>query len=69
MAELEDPQQPLTLTDASRILRLGERSTRALADAGILAVERTPSGLRIFRRGDVQRVAAERAQRRGGAKP
>jgi len=59
-----DPTQPLTSTDVGRILRLGEDRVRALADAGVLHVERTPSGLRIFRRDDVERVARERAERR-----
>jgi hypothetical protein len=64
-----DPDQPLLLNDAGRILRLGEDRVRTLADAGILKVERTPGGLRIFRRADVERVAAERAKHRAETKP
>jgi hypothetical protein len=57
------PNQPLLLVDAARILLVGERGTRVLADRGELPCERTPSGIRIFRRGDVERLAAERAKR------
>ena len=57
-------EQPLLISDAARILRLAERSVRVLEAAGVLRAERTPGGLRIFRRGDVERVAAERASRR-----
>lgn len=59
-----DPQQPLLIADAARVLRVNEDTVRGFANSGALPVERTPGGLRIFRRGDVERLAAERAKRR-----
>lgn len=56
--------QPLLISDAARILKLAERSVRLLEATGQLRAERTPSGLRIFRRGEVERLAAARIQRR-----
>ncbi len=56
--------QPLLISDAARILKLADRSVRMLEEKGVLQAERTPGGLRIFRRGDVERVAAEREARR-----
>lgn len=68
MPGMPDDEQPLLLSDAADILGLAERSVRSLEAAGILHAQRTPRGLRIFRRGDVERVAAERAARREAGK-
>ena len=64
----DDPNQPFTIGDACWALRLSEEQVRRIADRGALPHTRTPGGVRIFRRADVERLAAERAaQRRGGA--
>jgi DNA-binding transcriptional MerR regulator len=65
---MHDDEQPLLISDAALILRLAERSVRSLEAAGVLHAQRTPRGLRVFRRGDVERVAAERAARREATK-
>jgi excisionase family DNA binding protein len=56
-----DPDELLTPSDAARVLGLSSDSVRALADAGKLPMLRTVSGRRLFRRGDVDRLAADRA--------
>ncbi len=55
---------PCLTGEAARILEVGERSVRALADRGILSVRRTPQGLRIFDRDEVLRLAADRARKK-----
>jgi excisionase family DNA binding protein len=56
-----DPQELMTPSDAARILGLSADSVRALSDNGRLPTLRTVSGRRLFRRGDVERLADERA--------
>lgn len=59
----------LTVGDASRMLDLTSRYVQDLADQGHLPVMRTARGLRLFKRSDVERLAAERtakADREGG---
>jgi len=55
---------PLLTGEVARILAVGERSVRALADRGILSVRRTPQGLRIFDKDEVLRLAADRARKK-----
>jgi hypothetical protein len=55
----------LTVADASRILHLVPATVRLLADSGKLPVMRTESGMRLFCRQDVERLAAERNAKRG----
>jgi excisionase family DNA binding protein len=57
-----DPNDLLTPSDAARVLGLSPDSVRVLSDSGRLASMRTVSGRRLFRRGDVDRLAADRAQ-------
>lgn len=48
---------------AARILDMCEKSVRDMADRGALPAERTESGTRLFRREDVERLAADRGSR------
>ncbi len=50
----------ITVGEAARILRVGEETVRRLADTGQLNASRTSTGLRIFERGEVERLAVER---------
>jgi hypothetical protein len=58
------PEQWITTRDACFILRLSQEAVRRLEGAGVLAATRTPTGLRIFRRADVEQLAQQRAERR-----
>lgn len=53
----------LTGDDAQR-LGLSPDRVRQLERAGVLLAQRTPTGLRLYDRDVVERLAAERAQRR-----
>jgi excisionase family DNA binding protein len=57
-----DPNDLLTPSDAARVLGLSPDSVRVLSDSGRLPAMRTVSGRRLFRRSDVDRLAAERAR-------
>ena len=57
-----DPDDLMTPSDAARVLGLSADSVRVLSDSGRLPAMRTISGRRLFRRSDVDRLAAERAQ-------
>jgi predicted site-specific integrase-resolvase len=54
----------ITVKPAARILDLSEGRVRILADRGELPVILTESGLRLFDKEAVERVAAERKARR-----
>jgi excisionase family DNA binding protein len=56
-----DPNDLLTPSDAARVLGLSPDSVRVLSDSGRLPALRTVSGRRLFRRGDVDRLASDRA--------
>lgn len=57
-----EPVEPLITTmDAARVLGVGPDRIRQLADDGQLPFLRTESGWRVFRRVDVEKLAAERA--------
>src|SRR5215468_4594262 len=62
-----DPDDLMTPSDAARVLGLSADSVRVLSDSGRLPAMRTVSGRRLFRRGDVDRLAAERAQQTAAA--
>jgi excisionase family DNA binding protein len=62
-----DPDDLMTPSDAARVLGLSADSVRVLSDSGRLPAMRTVSGRRLFRRGDVDRLAAERAQHTAAA--
>ena len=55
------PTDLLTPSDAARVLGLSPDSVRVLSDSGRLPALRTVSGRRLFRRGDVDSLAADRA--------
>jgi excisionase family DNA binding protein len=63
MASPGDPEDLMTAVDAARILGLSSDMVRLLARQGRLkAAVLTVGGVRLFRRADVDRLAAERAQ-------
>jgi excisionase family DNA binding protein len=63
MAGPADPEDLMTTVDAARILGLSSDMVRLLARRGRLkAAVLTVRGVRLFRRADVDRLAAERAQ-------
>lgn len=62
-----DPNDLLTPSDAARVLGLSPDSVRVLSDSGRLPAMRTVSGRRLFRRGDVDRLAAARAEHSAAA--
>jgi len=55
--------EALTTRDVARLLDLSETRIRQLEAAGALRSARTPRGLRIFKRNDVERLASERRLR------
>src|SRR5262245_5602425 len=59
-----DPNELMTPSEAARVLGLSADSVRALSDGGRLPTLKTVSGRRLFRRGDVEHLAAERARLR-----
>ncbi len=66
-----DPDQLLTPAEAARLLGLSADMVRVLANQGRLATLRTVTGRRLFRRGEVERLATARAAagRRGPRPP
>ena len=63
--QTQNAQPTACLTsEAARILQVNENTVRAWADSGRLTAQRTVTGLRVFSREEVQRVAAERAAAR-----
>ena len=56
----------LTPADAARILGVVPATVRHMAIRGTLPALRTASGMRLFHRHDVERLAAERAARQQG---
>jgi len=57
----ELPSDPVLTGEAARIAEVGEMTIRRWADSGRLTVRRTGNGLRVYSRGELERVAAERA--------
>jgi excisionase family DNA binding protein len=55
----------LTPADAARILGVVPATVRQLAITGRLPALRTASGMRLFQRQDVERLAHDRATHRG----
>ena len=53
----------LTPSDAGRILGLTPEAVRALNNRGRLPALKTLTGRRLFRRSDVEQLAAQRASR------
>jgi excisionase family DNA binding protein len=52
--------QPITVSGAARILEVSEDTVRRLHASGVLRAVRTPAGMRIFDRDDVEQLAARR---------
>jgi excisionase family DNA binding protein len=54
----------LSVADASRILGVTPQTVRLMVRRGVLVVAaQTEGGIRLFRRADVERLAADRASR------
>jgi DNA-binding transcriptional MerR regulator len=60
----DERDQLLTASDAARILGLSRDMVRILSQKGILPSQRTANGYHLFRRGDVEKLARERAEKR-----
>jgi excisionase family DNA binding protein len=60
---MNDVEDYLTPHEVARLAGVTPSAVRVWADTGRLPVLRTSSGLRLFRRVDVTRHLAERAQR------
>jgi excisionase family DNA binding protein len=58
-----NPEELLTPSEAAHILSLSADTVRSLSDKGLLPTLRTMSGRRLFRRGDVERLAKERLRK------
>jgi excisionase family DNA binding protein len=54
------PDQPMLNADAARVLRVAERTIRELHERGELSAQRTPGGIRVYRRADVEALARKR---------
>jgi excisionase family DNA binding protein len=62
----EDESRPddlMTTGEAARLLDLSPDGVRWIEREGRLPAQRTTNGQRLFRRGDVEALAAERARR------
>ena len=55
------PFFPVLTSEAGRILERSAETVRAMERAGILKAVRTATGVRIFNRADVERLAREKA--------
>jgi DNA-binding transcriptional MerR regulator len=51
-------------SEAARALGMSVDNVRRYGDDGVLRMVRTSAGVRLFDRGDVERLAAERAETR-----
>ncbi len=56
------PDDLMTTGEAARVLGLSTDMVRLLERDGRLPSRRTTNGLRLFRRGEVEKLAAERAR-------
>jgi excisionase family DNA binding protein len=52
----------LTTADAARLLGVVPATVRQMERSGRLPAQRTTSGMRLFRRADVERLLADRQQ-------
>lgn len=66
--EIEQQEQILTVSDAARILGLSRDMVRVLTQKGQLAARRAANGYHLYRRGDVEQLARDRAAQRSAAK-
>ena len=56
------PDDLMTTGEAGRLLGLSADMVRWLENEGRLPAQRTTNGVRLFRRADVEKLAAERAR-------
>jgi excisionase family DNA binding protein len=56
-------REPISGSTAAKILNCAESTIRLWADQGRLPHLRLPSGIRVFERADVERLAAQRVER------
>jgi excisionase family DNA binding protein len=61
-ADMNDADQLLTASDAARILGLSRDMVRILSQKGRLPAQRAANGYYLFRRGDVESLARQRAE-------
>jgi excisionase family DNA binding protein len=59
-----DDSDLLTTSPTAHLLKVAEMTVRAMADRGELPCVRTSTGARLFRRGDVERLARALQQQR-----
>jgi DNA-binding transcriptional MerR regulator len=64
LKRLEGPDDLMTAMDAGRILGVSVDMVRVLARNGDLIFQATVSGVRLFKRADVEALARQRAQRK-----
>ena len=57
-------REPITGSTAAKIIDCSESTVRLWADHGVLPNVRLPWGIRLFELADVERLAAQRAERR-----
>ena len=57
-----DLDELMTPSEAARVLGLSADAVRSLSDTGRLPTLKTVGGRRLFRRGDVEKLAAARAR-------
>ena len=62
-SEMNMKDEFLGCTDAGRVLKVGPQRVRQLERTGRLSATRTAGGWRLFRRDEVERLAAEREAR------
>ena len=62
-----EPFVPVLTSEVARILSCAAETVRNLERSGILKAVRTPTGVRIFSRPDVERLAREREARERSA--
>ena len=65
---MQNRNQLLLAVDAARILGLSTDMVRVLVRKGQIVSIRAANGYNLFRRADVERLAAERARARGSRK-
>ena len=58
-----EPFIPVLTSEVARILSCAAETVRNLERSGVLKAVRTPTGVRIFNRPDVERLAREREAR------
>ena len=69
LKKIGGPDDLMTAADAARILELSSDMVRLIARSGALPYMSTVSGVRLFKRADVDALAQRRKTREGGKKP